>query len=375
MREFNIYFQRFKEEWLNEQKVFLSVFDWTIVLYLVVPVLAFCIYTYTMWWGDPPLYLSKVKINHIMIGFFIFSLSFGNFRSFIREADLLFLSRIPLFLSTMIKIGWWTTLFQGFVAITSLHVLLLPIYLHNQLFTLEQGIVFYLLTLLHHLILKAIKRKKLTWRNIVLVVGLHILLYLGIWLNHISFWVSSLLLVFVCSSLFYLVYYLIRERQDFLSIVSYEQSKAGTFTKLVYQLSYEIEKEQDKKGHFPFFKNSKHIFANRRSEFVRIELFFKLFLRNKTFVNWFVRIVGITAVSIIVLPFWLKILLAVLFYFFITYWFHIVWGKVWSSSGHPLFHSMKDETYGRREWVYSYVCICIMSYFVIISTFVFTLFI
>jgi predicted ABC-type exoprotein transport system permease subunit len=155
MTAFQLFQQRFIQEWKFQSKLFFSVVDWVTGLYVVIPSLLIAGYHYIQLWQQSYTWPEELTPLVLLLGMFVWSLS-GHIRFFIEEADqvlirhhqhffrslrlyavrysllrtvlgngLLFLGLLPLLLQYL-ALSWWTviTLFLFTTVFRWLHLLL-----------------------------------------------------------------------------------------------------------------------------------------------------------------------------------------------------------------------------------------------------------
>jgi hypothetical protein len=106
-------FKRLKQEWSYQWRVWRMAIDWTVALYLVIPVMAALIYQYIAWWHQLPQWSNQLPRYWVFIPFVLFLFT-GKIRSLIQEADQLFLRSNDEWYESLLRFGHrYSILLQG----------------------------------------------------------------------------------------------------------------------------------------------------------------------------------------------------------------------------------------------------------------------
>src|SRR5699024_7331930 len=87
-----LFFQRMRQNWIYQYNVFKTIADWIIMLYIIVPFIIAVLVIYRSWWIELPSWLELIPFPLIFILLFFFTWG-GHFRTFIRDADRIFLMK------------------------------------------------------------------------------------------------------------------------------------------------------------------------------------------------------------------------------------------------------------------------------------------
>jgi len=90
MKNRTLFLQRLLKAWKFQYGVLKSIFDWTIILYLVVPAVIIFSFIYRSWWIEMQPWIEDIPLFLLFFGLYTLSW-FGNIRTYIEEADTIFL--------------------------------------------------------------------------------------------------------------------------------------------------------------------------------------------------------------------------------------------------------------------------------------------
>ncbi|MGG4547370.1 ABC transporter permease [Rossellomorea marisflavi] len=328
-----IFWHRFKDEWMQKWKVVRSVIDWTIALYLVIPFSIMVPFFYRDWWNETESYWATGIPIWILLSILGIMTLGGNIRTYVLEADLLFLIEKKERFVPMKRLGFMVTMGQSLMSLVLPGALALPIFLNiynERPFTL--AVIFILLFSLKWSVLLIKKYIAGKWKK-----GIYILLMLAAFVLITTGRDSPLLAAMASLILFIIlvVYFFkgVKGTADFQNEVEIEQSERNQYVNLVYSLSSQIEKEKGGNRGRPFilFRNSRRIFKERTAENGILELSLKAFLRNGTYLRTYIQMISITSAGILFLPLVLKWLLFGGILIFMTFWVQTIFKKLTSN--------------------------------------------
>lgn len=90
MSSSRLLFRRIRENTSYQYGILKTIFDWTVVVYLLIPSMVIGIFIYSSWWATPPGWITSIPFAALFI-FFYFLLWGGQVHTYMREADRIFL--------------------------------------------------------------------------------------------------------------------------------------------------------------------------------------------------------------------------------------------------------------------------------------------
>lgn len=349
MNSLYLFLKRVKTEWKIQFRVFQSIADWTVWLYILIPTIVFSGAIYKSWWDEVPSWSKGIPF--IVYGMVALLLSWkGNLRTFLVDADRVFLLKNRKLVIGTKKWGYIYTLFVNVMVIFVFTLLISPLCMgNNQISVLEMlGFFLYFLGLkMMSTILRSLMIGKLTERwGQVFFEGFLLLLLASLsgclWFWMRGEWVFGLLGVgLVCLS-FWLSLFKINTlsiTDDELIIEKQEQQKWVHF---IYNLAPELEKTKVVSRKKPIiFRNSKRIFKRRTAVNGFLELFLKVMLRNSSYIKDYFRICAVSIAAMITFPpIWLKLPTFFIFSIVLKSWLTSMWWKITLS--HPQFYKYRE---------------------------------
>lgn len=342
MNSTQIFVKRLIKAWKFQFGVFHTIADWTVMLYIIIPTTVILAMIYRSWWIEIPTWISFVPF--ILIFFILYILSWnGNIRTYVEEADKVFLVKKMGVYRGMKKQGYIYSVFFQFLSICFAFLVLLPFLVHQYEFNWQQiGALFlYFLSLKTGLMLIKyyVKRVESTFKRVSLSVLLFIIIS---WINQVVFllWENSLHLWMVFFSLIILGISIIASLKTLMkiSLIDHEininaQEKMKNI-QIIFKMSNEIETPIISKRTKPlFFRRSKRIFKKRTPVNGFIELFIKMFIRNSTYVFGLLQIISITTGAMVIIPaIWLKVLILIAVFIMLNIWIPLVWDNIMKSN-------------------------------------------
>lgn len=142
-------------------------------------------------------------------------------------------------------------------------------------------------------------------------------------------------------------------RGNFFADVAHEMKERTRYIRLLLGMSMNLDHQliQSRTKHFIFFRQSNHLFRNRRVETVLVELGIKTFLRDRNQLFSYIRIMGVSIFAILQVPLTLKWFLWPLVGFYLAYWCKNFWKDIESSSFLRIFHISEGELLKARDKV------------------------
>lgn len=344
MSSFKVFLPRLIQNLKYQWRTFGLVADWSIVVYLLIPLALIGLFIYRSWWLETPDWAVSIPLFLFFLLGYLFSWQ-GNYRIFSEEADKVFLiKKHDLFFNFKKWSFAYSLLYQAFITVVVLF-LLLPFFVsHFNLSAAHITSFFLFLLAMKYLLiytkyyLRLIQMKILRILADYLVFSVYssfaatmYILWMDDWIILMN--VISIGIIIVSVALYYR---LIKKPSSFQSLLAIDREQKLKTAGMIYHFSFEIEKTPVIKRRKPWlFRNSRVIFQKRSPVSGFLELFIKVFLRNKTYLLSYLRMLLLTAVAIILAPpVWVKLLIFVGFVVTVNVWVEAVWDK--TVRQHPL---------------------------------------
>ncbi|PLR79111.1 hypothetical protein CU633_01705 [Bacillus sp. V3-13] len=346
-----LFLRRLIEEWKFQYRVIQSILDWTIMLYLVVPGIVIFAFIYRSWWVEQPEWTGWMPLEAAFLIGYLVTWS-GNYRTFVQEADKVFIIKHPTLFLSMKKWAYRYSLVIQALSILIVTFLLLPFFINYYDVTYIQASVFLILFITVNWFVMAIKTKlrKIDSRPLRIVVTIVVFVALS-WVCQFVFlfWEKhSYVLCLVTAACL-----LVISRAMYVPFLSQtsrfdqewadEKIERNKYIQLIFQMAPELETPRMTVRKRPWlFRKSKRIFKKRTAENGFIELFIKIFLRNHSYWTIYVQIVSVSSAAILIIPpLWIRSLIGIGFLIMLHSWLGLMWDKITIS--HPLMKKYGEE--------------------------------
>ncbi len=334
MSGYQLFYGRLKQELRNQWKIIHSIFDWTIIVYLLIPALVFGGIMYYSWWQAPPTWLKGFPIiSFAFIGFF---LSWqGMIRTYMEEADQLYLLQHKqkvimmrclgaIYSSVLLLVKWIIVL-----------LLLLPLTKHFNEWNVNLLIttIFYFFSLnLFISTYRQLMYRYHFWKKWLVISFAVILLST---LTFLAMKQSSMIVLPVIASVLLIfsirqLYIYQRQYRTFSTDVENEKRNKVKLSSFVLTINPEIHmpKQKPKKRSIILWSRSERIFKRRTPVNGVTELFIKAFLREKTYIFNYFQFLSLTSALIVLSPIWLKWGVFAAFWFFFQEWLRLLFHEL-----------------------------------------------
>ncbi|SDM35916.1 ABC transporter permease [Bacillus sp. OK048] len=383
MRSSELFIKRLLKSWLYQYKVFKSIADWTVMLYIIVPSLTIFALIYRSWWIDVPNWIENVPF--FLLFFLLYLISWnGNIRTYVEGADKVFLIKKFSLFWGMKKWGFgYSLLYQAVITIGAISVLL-PFLLKHYHFEWKQiaALLFYFISLKTGLMLVKYQLVKIETRLKKIALSIFSFIIMS-WLSQLIYylWIKGTWYpIFITGALvmtvsIYLSFRAIKKLSSSDHEIDMEQKRKTGNIQLIFAMAPEIEKPVVSKRTKPlFFRRSKRIFKERTQSNGFIELFTKVFLRNYSYVSGYLIMINVTTFAIVLLPpIWIKVTIFSGYLFMMYYWLSIIWNKIMGSNPlmkkyleHPAFFTAKRKVI---MVLYIFAILLLLLYFFFVLTF------
>ncbi len=345
MNSIRLLFHRIKENWNYKYKMIKTVIDWTVLVYLVIPAAIITIMVYKSWWTEPPEWMESVPFP-LLFAVFFFLLWGGHFKTYVREADIIFLRKNEKLMLGMKQGGIIVSYLSEALSAVVLGLFISPIWMNHYGLNFKQLMLFFGIWVSLRWIIMAVNGQlnvhlrgwKSLVRSIPVVVGAAAIW----WISYEAFQSGSLLSVFLII-VFNGAGSMLLMKKRFTSIHTFEQDLSidekdkNKYTEMIFGLSMDIErlpKPRPLRKSPRLYSKSNRIFKKRTQRNGFLELFIKVATRDTAYIRGYLQVLGVTAAAIVfVPPTWIKITIAATGFFFLNIWIGSVWHKLIGS--HP----------------------------------------
>jgi len=343
------FFNRWKADLRFQFRVFSTVVDWTVALYVVVPGLILLVERYAAWWRGEAAWTAEVPSPLLWTAAFLFAWS-GPFRLYLEPADQLFMWQRSDWMKTFILAGLWFGWGKRALESILFLVLMAPFLRYKIDFSLPSLVGIWLFLWQAKACL-AIVRRFLAGMGGMLLKGLMNGLILGlggaafVWIgNHahpFGFYAGAASLA-GCWSL--LAWLRSRQKGAFFPEIDYERAQRLRWAALLLQTSGVVHRRLGVRKRPWLFPRSNSLFRRRTASHIVAEAAIKSFLRSGQQMIPYFQFVAVCAFALLVTPPLLRWGCWILFSFLFFLWGRSVWREwrfsngmfdVWSQSGFP----------------------------------------
>lgn len=361
MNSRRLLWNRLLENAKYKMKAIRSVMDWTVVVYFVIPGIVIGFFVYRSWWVEVPGWIHYIPFSLVFIASF-FLLWGGYFKTYVREADSIFLLKKEHLLIGLKKGGILLSYLFEIPKTCLLALLMAPFWYQYYDFNGLQLLSFFSLWVTLKWLIMAVTGRldvylrgwRSLLRNIPLWIGAGVIWYVSFQAfghGHVIFIILISLLNTVCS--------IVLNYPRFTSIHTFEQDLAiderekRKQTEFLLGLSMDMEKLPKPK---PLRKSprlyakSNRLFQKRTETTGYLELFIKATTRNIEYFFGYLRILGVTAAALVMIPpLWMKLGIAACGFFAVIVWIGSVWQKVVGSHPFTKQYSGKEGYYKGKK--------------------------
>ncbi|MEW9031651.1 MAG: ABC transporter permease [Planifilum fimeticola] len=332
------FFNRWRADLRFQCRVFSTVVDWTVALYLVIPGLILLVERYIAWWKGGAAWVAEVPSLLLWTASFLFSWS-GPFRLYLEPADQLFLLQRSDWMRTYTITGLWfgwgkraleSGLFLGLLApflrheieVSSVSFVRMGLFLWQAKACL--ALVRRFLAGMDRMLLKGL----LT--GFTLVLGWAAFVWIGRDAHPFGFYAGAA----VCAGCTGLLAWLrSRQKGALFTEIDYDQAQRMRWTALLLQTSGVVHRRYWDKKRPLLFPRSNPLFRRRTVSHIVAEAVIKSFLRSGRQLIPYFQLVAVCAVALLVTPTALRWGCWILFSFLFSLWGRSVWREWRSSNG------------------------------------------
>jgi ABC-2 type transport system permease protein len=333
MRASGLFRKRLFGELGYQWGVMKSVLDWTIVVYLVIPVLVSAPLVYADMWQNSHLYWSGKLPMAVLFVLLLLVTSGGNYRTYLMEADLLYLLQKKELLYPFKQMGFLFSVISSVIQVGMAGVITLPLFVEVYGLGLAEMVSMLAVVLAVRLLFMTLK--KFTTRVFFKLALFGLMAAAATVLaTEAPPLVSGILSISVAGSIiFYHLGQTSKSDRWFMREIEIEEHERVRYIKLILTYSMEVEKEPVNQRSRPLvmFSRSQRLFKKGRSkEDGLLELLIKGFLR-RNYLTLYVQMFLLTMSAVILLPMWLKWFVFAGYGFFIHSWLKSLFRKMLDS--------------------------------------------
>lgn len=335
---------RVRKQWQVNSKLFKSIADWTVLLYLLIPVSLFVYYLYreTVLKGE----FGVFEVIPLSICIFILLLitSGGYIRTFVEPADRLFFIQHKGTFSELKAYSFIYSIVKQIVMVGVILLLFSVVYIQHYEQTLI-GLIDLGLLLLIANVVNTFIHLKYSLKIIQFLLNLGQFIILTVIAVNLESPVSTgiYIIIFILLCFLYWVKY-VRTTKYFDKQIDLEIQSYYKWQTMIFSASQELKSMKPSKS--PVL--SPFLFKERlfkRDQDYLLDLLSKTILRHKKYIWGYLRLVLVIIGLTFVLPLWADIVLAGVAYFMLKGW---VESLVFEVRGHPIFVIYQV---GDSEWL------------------------
>lgn len=316
--------ERLLQEWSNKKKTWNSIFDWTILLYIVIP----GIIIFILFYKDYFQHVQDYWIANVHLSFIIFILLYLTqldcIRTYLQPADRLFYIQNQQQLYELKKAGFIWTMCKQIIKILITFFLLYPLLLLVHHFQIVDFLSLASIIMLSSFISGIIHLEVLSkWISFLL------LMLIFAFCTYIFLTITPLILLFI--TIFLLVLLSIFYKKRYLKEIKYferelvlEMKAFYKWQSTVFQLSLELRSMKEPKLSKPRFILTKSKPLFQREDFALEELIIKTIIRHSDYKWGYLRLIGMTIPLYIFLPTWADFVVLGLLYLMLKSWLNSV---------------------------------------------------
>ncbi|HDX9579161.1 TPA: ABC transporter permease [Bacillus pseudomycoides] len=310
-----LFYKRLFHEIKRKWKAVRSVVDWTIALYAVVPALVFSWIYYASLWKNGP---KDEDVLYWFIGLFIlYSTTFSrSVRSFLEQADSLFLIQFPNHIKQMIKNGMFYSFCRICVTSALVTLLFLPIFLKSLHGTGIQAFFCFVFLTCFRFTLSLLQRyidvrfhkqwQVIIIKNMLFFVGVvYVCMTCRYILQQSLYTILFFVLLFIIS--FFLVKEKMKYQRFFFKEIEKEKGEEMRWTTQIMALGGQVQKPTNAAKPW-LFPRSKRILLGNSNDARIIEAFLKEYFRSDDASVFYVQVIFASTIAIWRAPWWIAVI-------------------------------------------------------------------
>ncbi|WP_028983865.1 ABC transporter permease [Sporolactobacillus terrae] len=350
MTGYRLFVRRLVQEWFVQWNILRSIIDGWILLYFIIPAVVFIPVIYHELWQHVDRFWSPQLTLTFLLYLMLFFCSSGHIRTYLFEADQVFLLQKAHFLHQLKRYALVYSLLHKLFVTTILFAAALPILFRTFGFQENSIACLFIIFFAYQMIILFLKKyirrplfQKILISILIIVFNIFIVqsspLIYGSVGGCIATFMLGLMLIQTHSTNF------------FTRELEIERSERAKFTGFIMNFSIDTERTTPFRNRKPilFFKKSKRLFKVRSRENGLLELMLKVFFRDASLFKSYSQLMLLTSVAIFIVPFWVKWLLFALFLFFMRFWLNVAFKKI---IDHDFFYVVPfNQEIGGEVWV------------------------
>lgn len=341
---------RVKNGWHYHYKAVRTAIDWTVFVYIVIPILAIALYHYFELVQGKSEWVALIPIELTWLALLLVSWT-GMIRVFLERGDMLFIRQHLIWYKGLLKHGIWYSVKGNTLFILFIFAILAPLWFLYYSVSLDQIIVSFLFSFLFRLFIQFLRQLLAlyfqTWKLVIMTI---ILFFFTLFLFG-SFIMNNLFIQILIICFLTLSFLLLYKKRLSMPWAFYEdclreeEQRLKVTNFLVGMAGYKVEKQFFKrKKPIIFFPNSMHIFKGRTHDNILTEMFIKFFFRSKTRVALFLKLVGLFSFALTKAPLAMKWLLLIVCSYFIIHYVTTTWKELYGHNFFKLYPFSKPDT-------------------------------
>ncbi|WP_017186240.1 ABC transporter permease [Alkalibacillus haloalkaliphilus] len=319
--------ERLKQDFQRQLKIVRTVIDWTTIVYLILPLVT--IFMLDVWISPGQYWSEDIPFYGVSLLILLFCSS-GSIRTYLYEADLLFLIQRPDLMKRLRLYSFGLSVVKSATHILMVLLLFLPVLL--VIYELKvMDFIFLMLLLMGYKTTILFIRKRFNHVIISVLMSFIVLGLVGMTLTFISPAVYAgvwVVLTFITGYLFMKMDY----KRRLLKEIEMDNHLRNRLINMIFHMSNDVEVDMRTKPMKRVRLRSKRLFKKRTEENVLLEILIKSVIRHYKYIGFYLQIMLVTLFVIIIVPsYWFVAIIYISFIAFIHSWFNSVYNQLVSS--------------------------------------------
>jgi ABC-2 type transport system permease protein len=296
-----LFLRRLFSEWKFQYSVWKTVINWQVVLYVIVPDAAICIYNYALLWVKPPGWFNTLPIRTFLPFVALFACA-GTIRIFLEAGDQLFLWQRKNWIKQIERFSLAYAAVNDLFATVLVFILLSPILVIAYKMSAERIAILITFTFLikmnSGLVKQLISIRLDGWSRTALLMALFVSIQ-TIFLEGADILLSNhlaciLSVTFLSITLFLLMRGRLHRQGTFFADIERESGERLRYASFLLKISgLDLRKPNTRRKRAVLFTNSAFLFRQRNAVNILAETCIKLFWRNGRNLSWYVVLVAL----------------------------------------------------------------------------------
>ncbi|MED1712158.1 ABC transporter permease [Bacillus paralicheniformis] len=309
-----LFISRLKADCLYQLRIIKLVIDWTVALYIVLPAAGIGVYQYIKWLNGGS-FDNGWQAGLIVLAPAVFTL-FGSVRTFLMEADQLYLLQKKTLVLDMKRCGYLYCLFIQFCKWLLAAAVFTPLFVRQFGIELPACLAVFFFYFCLNSLITVLKRRNIGWKYKLKHRVLNAGLIFFVWLSACAVVLLFSWPVVILSGMVLSAAALktaggtLGNMYLFYEEVEFDNRRKLRLAKFFLSLNLDgsVPKQGKRGAKRPrlFFKKSRNIFKARTVQNGLKEIFFKVMLRHPDYKRQVMQMIGIFTALIMVGPIWMK---------------------------------------------------------------------